>query len=212
MKSLYIWVLVCILIGCKPSLVEPDPTPPPVAKPEINVFSADKISLVYGETTTVTWQVVNATTCSLAGVNVGISGSTPTVKLVKDTTISIIATGNGSSASSSLTIKVSDWTTSDLGLISHDDWKMKTQKYLQGGLVIAEVTLNEQQKAKKTSFTFDGKVNIDGAFSCSWSFTSGRILVGDQDCTYSLSKTQFIRSFGTTYSGQPAIMEITYGK
>lgn len=212
----FFWVfLFCILAGCKAGLVEPDPiiVPPPVyLKPEIN-FSADKINLVYGESITAKWKVKYADACSLAGQKIDSVGSLELKTLIKDTTLTIIATGKGGSASSSLTLKVGDWTTSDLGLITYSYWMLKTLKYIQDGVVIQNVILTDTQKTGHLQFGLDNKLYDNGVFSFNWSFgTTGHLLMNGFENDYSVTKTELVISYASQYNSKPAIIELTYGR
>ena len=204
----------CLIVGCKSSSTGLDPTPPVVLKPEIKVFSVDKLNLVFAETTTVTWQVLNAQSCSLAGKSIDIAGSLTTSMLVKDTILTITATGNGGSASSSLTIKVGNWTTSKIGLLVGKTWGgLKSEKIFTNGVFVAEPNLADGQKNNPVKFELNGNMiyanNIIGTGK--WSLSGSILAIGlAQFKLVSLTEIELVYNEELIYNNLPSICEYTF--
>jgi len=89
-------LLFLILFQCKKEST-PVPTVTIAALPAI---------AEYGKTTTLSWTSENASSCTIDGKEVGISGTLITPPLTAKTTYNIIAKGNGRSISSSVDVNV----------------------------------------------------------------------------------------------------------
>lgn len=208
MKATWISLILCLLVvACTESVfVEPNPQIQP--KVELTISTSVEV-LPFGEEVIVSWISQNSKYCVLNAETVQTIGSVK-VKPFADTKYQIKAVNGSLSATAEKLIKVGDWTTSDLGLISYNYWLLKSYKYFQNGTVYNSA-LSDQDKINQYQFTVDGKCNFNGVFSSNWSFgTTGRIFVGLQDCSYSVTKNEFVRSMASQYNNQPAVFEVTY--
>ena len=85
-----------------------EPTPPPTPAASVTI-SADPLSVLIGNTTTLTWSTTNASSCSASGAW---SGSKPTsgtediaIESVGDNQFTLTCSGSGGSGSSSVTVE-----------------------------------------------------------------------------------------------------------
>ncbi len=128
-----------------------------------------------------------------------------------DQTLSLLAkTDKLSSLPTEKPVKVGDWTTSELGLVTYGYWMTKSLRYIQDGVVVSTLTLTDYEKARRTEYRLDGKIYINGSSSDSWVFGSpGHILESGWEEDYSVTKTELVISRPALYNSKPAIWEIT---
>ena len=174
------------------------------------VISFKDTTVIYGANLTFSWTASNATSCQMQGFSVQSSGSMEMKKMLRDTSLTIVGFGVGS-VSKTVTIKVGDWTTSDLGLITYSYWMLKTWKYIQDGVVVQNVTLTKEEKEGHLQFGLDGGLYGNGVFSFNWSFgSSGHLLMNGWENDYSVTKTTLVISYASRYNSKPAIIELAY--
>ena len=106
MKPAKILIYIAMFLaiwGCKKKST---PTPdPPVIGPTITVSFKDT-TIVYGDALSFSWTALNATSCQIQGKSALTAGSMQMNMLLRDTTLTIIATGIGGSITKTVSIKV----------------------------------------------------------------------------------------------------------
>ena len=176
-------------------------------------------TIVYGANLTLSWTANNAISCQIQGKSSPSSGSIEMKTLIRNTTLTILVNGVGS-ISKTASVKVGDWTSSKLGLLTHQPCMFKKINLIQNEQIIAWLDLAPEQLNLKTYYyinkdlilwkgtTFegfnDGVVTSNGP----WSFLDNktRFLRGDQTfLILSLTKNEFIlrTEEPRTYNGIP---------
>jgi len=227
MKATWIFliVLMVILVGCTGGSV--GPVDPPVVvitkQPKVTLLtiSPDGGVLPYGDKAMISWSSENADYCLLNNETVKTVGFV-VKQLFADTNFILLAkTDKLSSSPTEKSVKVGDWTTSRLGLLTYKDpWMLKNLKYLQDGQVVADLILTDEEKTDTYFFTLEGKLKYCKTFGvCNdneiWSFSSDEtcILMGKDKVSYlitNLVKNELVFNIDSNYNGKPAKFEQTY--
>ncbi len=110
-KKIIIFICVAALTACGGGgggSSEPTPTPPPAPRPTVNL-SAEPLSVLTGDETTLSWTTTNATTCSASGSWSGqkaTSGSeSVTINTTGNNQFSLSCSGPGGSGSASVNVE-----------------------------------------------------------------------------------------------------------
>lgn len=114
--------------GCekKPIIV-----PPVVLQPTVELTITPTGTLKYGDNCTISWTSTNANGgVFLNNQSVGTSGGM-TKKLFRDTTFILRGVNGSLTATNQKDVKVGDWTTSDVGLLTHNYWLLKRIEYYE---------------------------------------------------------------------------------
>ena len=99
---------------------------------DVNLTSLDSMPYPYHtNSVTVSWNTTNATKVTVNGTEVAdVNGSKVYENMVKDTTVTIIATNVNKTVTVTKTLTIGDWTTSTFGLLTHEHWIFKATGYL----------------------------------------------------------------------------------
>jgi len=202
-------LLFVILISCTKQLDIPvGSTLQPIVKFEIT--PSEGVVLPYGAKAKISWKVTNADVIKLNGKYVSAMDSM-NIQLFKDSTFTIVATNSKHIFQEDGRVTVGNWMTSNLGLLTHSIWFLNSEKIIQNGVYVADMILGDQEKSDQYQYTLDGKANVNGMWSCNWSFIApDSILVGGQRCYFTLTTNKFVRGIPTTWYELPAISEETY--
>lgn len=117
-----------LFLGCekKPIIV-----PPVVLQPTVELTITPTGTLKYGDNCTVSWTSTNANGgVLLNNQSVGISG-TITKKLFRDTTFILRGVNGSLTTTNQKSVTVGDWTTSDVGLLTHNYWNLKRIEFYE---------------------------------------------------------------------------------
>lgn len=165
------------------------------------VLEGDTI-LNYGDSTIIKWKTDAFTgKVTLDGTEVSLNGSKAFNQLVTSESHTITVTGQGGVIEKTFRINVGDWTTSNLGLLTHAPWKLESMKYLYlDGSLFANLNLTEEQKTNYLIYSIDGDCTVyykngqDSGLGCNWKFLpNNKILVGDQKRDlYILNKDKYV--------------------
>lgn len=207
-----------LIQGC-----EKMPTPGPVpVQPKVELTVAPSGILPYGAYCTATWSSTDAERVSLNNKNVGLSGSV-TNRLFRDTIFEIFAYKGSLSAKADKEVKVGDWTTSRLGLITHAPWYMTANKCYRDGILLVSFVLSDIDKTDEYVYSIEGKHSIyrsgvrigymDWIFSSDEnSLTYAPNTQGPSTYTISfLGEKKFVITRTKPYAdGLPCLAEVTY--
>jgi hypothetical protein len=207
-----------LIQGCEP---EPIPGPPPI-QPKVELTVAPSGILPYGAYCTVTWSSTDARTLTLNNKQTTLSGSV-TNRLFRDTIFEVVARNEPLSAKAEKEIKVGDWTTSKLGLITHAPWYYTSVKFYRDGILLFESPLSEEERKDQHVYSVEGKHSVyrsgirigymDWIFSQDEnSITYAPNTQGPSTYTIShLSEKKFIITQVSTYAdGLPCLGEATF--
>jgi len=141
--------------GCekKPIII-----PPVVLQPTVELSISPTGTLNYGDNCIITWTSTNANGgVFLNNQSVGTSGSI-TKKLFRDTTFILRGVNGSLAATNQKEVKVGDWTTSKIGLITHAPWYLWIRELQFGDNEPWYVqNLSPAQYTDYMIFTVDGK-------------------------------------------------------
>ena len=173
-RLLFALLSFCILYGCQEPDVVPEPLPPiEIILPPVVSASADT-TINYGDSISINWSVKNSVTC-----NVAVIGSKTFNTLLKDATISIVATNTSGSTTKTISIKVRDWTSSTFGLLTHAKWKNVIFERLNSKKeVIDQIFMDKREWSYSQDWI--AKVYDDGLYKgyFTWKLKNGNILIG----------------------------------
>lgn len=147
-----------LFLGCekKPIIV-----PPVVLQPTVELTISPTGILNYGDNCTISWTSTNANGgVFLNNQSVGTSGGI-TKKLFRDTTFILRGVNGTLTATNQKDVKVGDWTTSKLGLITHGPWYLWVSELQFGDNEPWYVqTLSTGQYTDYMVFTLAGKLSM----------------------------------------------------
>lgn len=214
------------ILGCseKNQLV-PIATDPPVVVIQPKMvelkISPDGEVLPYGTKCNVFWISQDAKICLLNNKEVGVSGSFD-LQLFRDTIFSIKAV-NGvlTSPSISKNVKIGDWKTSRLGLLTYNiPWQLDSSKVFSEGILVWDSHLSPEQKNIKIFFSVEGKErgfdelgNPAGGSDYSFLENFTQIKIGSEIYKIEkLTESKFERSVPVNFEGKPSLAINYYGR
>jgi hypothetical protein len=220
MKTIWMIVIFLLLVGCGGSIsVEPDPPIVVLLQPKAEITINPGLGLVipYGFEVKISWESENAKYCILNNETVQTSGSIRT-KLYENTTYTIKAINGDLSYTTVKAVTVASWTTSDLGLLTHDYWLLKSLKFIQDGEVVSSSVLSDVDKTDKYYFYLNGDFKVFHATgvrysSGQWYFSGNGtdiFIVSTNYNIISLTANEFICNEPAVYNGKPCILQTTY--
>ena len=156
-------------------------------------------TLNYGDSTTLKWSTTFANAVIIDGVYASLSGTREFNQLLASEKHKIEVLASGGLIEKTININVGDWTTSNLGLLTHSPWKLESIKYFNAdGTLYSTLNLSEEQLTNYYIYGIDGKCkffyeNGQKYGGCDWRFLpDNKILVGDQKRDiYLLDKDHF---------------------
>ena len=156
-------------------------------------------TLNYGDSTTLKWSTTFANAVIIDGVYASLSGTREFNQLLASEKHKIEVLASGGLIEKTININVGDWTTSNLGLLTHSPWKLESIKYFNAdGSLYSTLNLSEEQLTNYYIYGIDGKCkffyeNGQKYGGCDWRFLpDNKILVGDQKRDiYLLDKDHF---------------------
>lgn len=156
-------------------------------------------TLNYGDSTTLKWSTTFANAVIIDGVYTSLSGTREFNQLLASEKHKIEVLASGGLIEKTININVGDWTTSNLGLLTHSPWKLESIKYFNAdGSLYSTLNLSEEQLTNYYIHEIDGKCkffykNGQKYGGCDWRFLpDNKILVGDQKRDiYLLDKDHF---------------------
>ena len=156
-------------------------------------------TLNYGDSTTLKWSTTFANAVIIDGVYASLSGTREFNQLLASEKHKIEVLASGGLIEKTININVGDWTTSNLGLLTHSPWKLESIKYFNAdGSLYSTLNLSEEQLTNYYIHEIDGKCkffyeNGQKYGGCDWRFLpDNKILVGDQKRDiYLLDKDHF---------------------
>ena len=157
-------------------------------------------TLNYGDSTTLKWSTTFANAVIIDGVYASLSGTREFNQLLASEKHKIEVLASGGLIEKTININVGDWTTSNLGLLTHSPWKLESIKYFNAdGTLYSTLNLSEEQLTNYYIYSINGKCKFfskDGqpAGGCDWRFLpDNKILEGDQKRDiYLLDKDHFV--------------------
>lgn len=221
------WILfLCVtLVGCSKNNAVIPPVEPPVTiiqpKVELSITPNDVV-LPYGSKVVIKWTATGSNYCLFNTEIVSIDGMKE-AQLFTDASYSVIAvSGTIKSTPAEKVIKVGDWTTSKLGLITYDGapWMMKHKRTWQDGNLVFDAVLGAFDQTTKYYFMLDGHIRMveasgESNSSGTWSFSNNETSLVNGKEVYlieKLKKDEFTISIATTWYGKPAIFQLTYSR
>lgn len=156
--SIVLVILTLPFTGCKKT--DP-PSPPPESIPTLSVTVSPDGDLPYGKEITISWTATNTNSITINGKHqISPSNGSLKLQLFRDTTFQIIARNVTQTAKVDKSIKVGDWTTSKLGLITHAPWYMTANKRYRDGVLLVSYDLSEVDKTDRYEFSVSGKRSV----------------------------------------------------
>ncbi|MEZ7867689.1 MAG: hypothetical protein QMB37_09610 [Paludibacteraceae bacterium] len=144
-------------------------------------------TLNYGDSTTLKWSTTFANAVIIDGVYTSLSGTREFNQLLASEKHKIEVLASGGLIEKTININVGDWTTSNLGLLTHSPWKLESIKYFNAdGSLYSTLNLSEEQLTNYYLYEIDGKCNFfykngQKYGGCDWKFLpEGKILIGNQ--------------------------------
>ena len=158
-------------------------------------------TLNYGDSTTLKWSTTFANAVIIDGVYTSLSGTREFNQLLASEKHKIEVLASGGLIEKTININVGDWTTSNLGLLTHSPWKLESIKYFNAdGTLYSTLNLSEEQLTNYYIYGIDGKCkffyeNGQKYGGCDWRFLpDNKILIGDQKRDiYLLDKDHFVK-------------------
>lgn len=156
--SIMILLLGTLLLGC----VKPDPPiGPEELKPTLEVSTIPAGVLPYGSEFTLSWTTTNAKSLLINNKqHYPIETGSLKIRLFKDTIFEVRALNIVLSAKFDKEVKVGDWTTSKIGLISHSYWQKTAVRAYRDGILLYDYPLSQYEKDEKNFFGVDGKYRV----------------------------------------------------
>jgi hypothetical protein len=156
--SIMILLLGTLLLGC----VKPDPpVGPEELKPTLEVSTTPAGVLPYGSEFTLSWATTNTRTLLINNKqHYPIDAGSLKIRLFKDTIFEVRALNIVLSAKFDKEVKVGDWTTSKLGLLTHGTWYLTSIKFYQDNIPLLDVILTEIDKTDQYLYSVDGKHSV----------------------------------------------------
>ena len=103
-------------------------------------------TLNYGDSTTLKWSTTFANAVIIDGVYASLSGTREFNQLLASEKHKIEVLASGGLIEKTININVGDWTTSNLGLLTHSPWKLESIKYFNAdGTLYSTLNLSEEQ-------------------------------------------------------------------
>jgi len=156
--SIVLVILTLPFTGCKKT--DP-PSPPPESIPTLTVTVTPDGDLPYGKEITISWTATNTNSITINGkYQISPSNGSFKLRLFRDTTFQIIARNVTQTAKVDKSIKVGDWTTSKLGLITHAPWYMTANKRYRDGVLLVSYTLSEVERTDRYEYSINGKFSV----------------------------------------------------
>jgi hypothetical protein len=105
--QLVLWTAIVVIVGaCNPSKTINNNSTPPTPAPTIQSFAASPAGITFGDSTTLSWSVSNATSLSISpGVGTA-SGTSVSVSPANTTTYTLTASGSGGTANATTAVTV----------------------------------------------------------------------------------------------------------
>lgn len=160
-KALYLLLGVGLLLaGVMIISCKKDP-PKKVLQPTVEMTVSPTGILPYGATCNVSWTSTNGKSITINNKSVGPVGSVAD-KLYRDTVYSITVTNENLSAKAEKEIKVGDWTTSDVGLLTHNYWLLKRIENYEDNNFIDSLRLTQtpERLTDKYYYYLSGKYEV----------------------------------------------------
>lgn len=156
--SIMILLLGTLLLGC----VKPDPpVGPEELKPTLEVSTTPAGVLPYGSEFTLSWTTTDAKSLLINNKkHYPVEAGSLKMRLFKDTIFEVRALNIVLSAKFDKEVKVGDWTTSKIGLITHSPWRFTANKRYRDGILIRDYILTEDEKNEIYTFFLDGKYTV----------------------------------------------------
>lgn len=153
--SIMILLLGTLLLGC----VKPDPpVGPEELKPTLEVSTTPAGVLPYGSEFTLSWITTNAKNLLINNKShYPVGAGSLKLRLFKDTIFEVRALNITLSAKADKEVKVGDWTTSKLGLITHSFWQKIAIRAYRDGILLYDFPLNQFEKDEIITFDINGK-------------------------------------------------------
>lgn len=215
-----LFFLLITLWGCdkKTSVVPIVEQPPVIVQPKVELTISPSVEVLpYGSDVTVSWKGTNSQYCLYNGIKVENSGTETLKKLLKDTPVSVKSVnGNLTSDLVTKSVKVGDWTTSQIGLLTYGYFNLASSKVKQDGIVVFDSYLTNEQKTDKYSFTIEGRSIIIDATgheygNNEWKFVDEtHIKIGDFVYLTVLTKDQLVLTIIANFKGKPSVYEDSY--
>jgi hypothetical protein len=130
----------------------------------------------------------------------------------------VVVTGPGGVATQKVIISVGDWTTSNIGILDHDKFYLKSMNYITDGIIVGkfkmEDIVNKIFRFSKEGYmiVFDELGNIKDS-SNKFSVGEGFIVINDGKCTIvKLTEKEFTYTTETIYDGKPSVLEYSYSR
>lgn len=156
--SIVLVILTLPFTGCKKT--DP-PSPPPESIPTLSVTVSPDGDLPYGKEITISWTATNTNSITINGKHqISPSNGSFKLQLFRDTTFQIIARNVTQTTKVDKSIKVGDWTTSKLGLITHAPWYMTANKRYRDGVLLVYYTLSEVERTDRYEYSINGKYSV----------------------------------------------------
>jgi len=146
--------LICWGCEKQPRLPGVDPI-----QPKVELAVSPPGILPYGAVCTVTWESTDASSVFLNNKKVGTTGSIAD-KLFKDTLYVIIASNEHLSARKEKEVRVGDWTSSKLGLLTRGPWRKTSNKFYRDGVLLISFILTEYEKKDIYIYSVEGKYSV----------------------------------------------------
>lgn len=172
-------------------------------------------TLNYGDSTTLKWSTTFANAVIIDGVYTSLSGTREFNQLLASEKHKIEVLASGGLIEKTININVGDWTTSNLGLLTHSPWKLESIKYFNAdGSLYSTLNLSEEQLTNYYLYEIDGKCNFfykngQKYGGCDWKFLpEGKILIGNQvRDLYILNESKYVTREKTA---QGRIYQLSY--
>lgn len=218
--SIMILLLGALLQSCeKPNT----PDKPEELKPTLEVTTSPDGVLPYGKEFTLSWKTTNTKNLLINNKqHFPVEAGSLKLKLFKDTTFVVTALNIVLWTKEDKEVKVGDWTTSKLGLISHSYWQKTAVRAYRDGILLYDYPLSQYEKDEKNFFGIDGKFSVyrydEKIGYMDWRFLGdgesvvfGPITGADTLKVSSLTVEKMVLSKIQPYSdGLPCLAEVTF--
>lgn len=158
-RVILVSIMILLLGALVQSCVKPDPpVGPEELKPTLEVSTTPAGVLPYGKEFTIEWMTTNTKNLLINNkLHFPIEKGSLKIRLFKDTIFEIRALNISLSAKVDKEVKVGDWTTSRLGLISHPYWQKTAVRAYRDGVLLRDFPLNQYEKDEMLIFDISGR-------------------------------------------------------
>lgn len=202
-KRIYLWIAVPAIIGaqfmgCSCEKI-PKPDPPVILQPKVEMTVSPTGILPYGATCNVSWTSTNGKSIILNNKSVGPEGSVAD-KLYRDTVYTIIVTNENLSAKAEKEIKVGDWTTSDVGLLTHNYWNLKRIEFYEDNNFTDSLKLVQTPERLTNKYYYYPNGNFEGINILGKIISNGQWSISGKVLTLGVSKYDIMELSATRFS------------